>query len=384
MNSPKSPSDSLPRRSLRGLNRRRFLAASGVAAGAGALAGAMTASDPAGAQYIPNRGDAAGRLVANPRYPSKMRVGLFTWMFNDKPLGWVLDYAQELKLGALELGAGNDPGSAHVPVDDLLADAGKRRTWLKQFTDRGLIISAFSAHGNNLHPDPAVARKVHETFVRALRLAQLMDVPIVVGFSGCPGDDRGGGRPNWVASIDNDEYVNLLKWQWAQKIIPYWKETAGIARGYGRRIALEFDPGESVYNVYSLLRLRRAAGDNVGCNLDLSNMFAQGVNAMAVIKKLGEEGALYTFHAKDAVLDQRNADVNGYIDLQPYEDVPRRSWSYAIPGYGHSPHYWREMVSTMKNVGYDYVLSIEHEDPTTEPVVGVRLAANFLHGILLQ
>jgi sugar phosphate isomerase/epimerase len=38
----------------------------------------------------------------------------------------------------------------------------------------------------------------------------------------------------------------------------------------------------------------------------------------------------------------------------------------------------------LKNVGYDYVLSIEHEDPITQPVIGVRKSAEFLQRIVLE
>lgn len=316
-----------------------------------------------------------------------MRLGLFTWPFNDQSLDWVLAYAQSLRLQMLELGTGNDPGDAHCPLDALLADAGRRREYRARLADHGLGISAFSCHGNPLDPDVAAARRSNEVFLKTLRLAEMMDVPVVNCFSGCPGDDGGGARPNWVASLERPEYVNLLAWQWRERVIPYWRGAAAAARRHGRRVGLEFDPGYSVYNVSSLLRLRAglgADGEFIGCNLDLSNMFAQGVEGPAAIQALGEAGALFHFHAKDAVLDPRNYEINGFLDLTPYDDVLRRSWSYAVVGYGHDTLYWRRIVATLKNVGYDYTLSIEHEDPTTAPVVGARKSAEFLKTLLLE
>ncbi|MHB8734557.1 MAG: sugar phosphate isomerase/epimerase family protein [Terriglobales bacterium] len=350
------------------VGRREFL---GVGAAAALLPAALS-GETVGSQTI---------VVRDPRYVSHLKLGMFTWPFNDRPLSWVLDYAHGLGLEMLEIGTGNDPGAAHCPVDRLLADGGARRDYRQQFEAHGLGISAFSCHGNPLHPDPAVAKPVHETFVKTLRLAELMDVPVVCYFSGCAGDDRGGQRPNWVTSLETDEYVKLLQWQWERRVIPYWKEAGALARQHGRRVALEFDPGYAVYNVSSLLRVRQAAGESVGCNLDLSNMFAQGVDAVAVIKALAGAGALFHFHAKDAVLDQANIDVNGVLDLTPYNDVLHRSWSYAMVGYGHDTLYWKRTLEALKNAGYDYVLSIEHEDPTTVPAVGVRQSAEFLKEI---
>ncbi len=372
------------------LSRRKFLAgsASAVAATAAAgNAGAASTSSQAGAPVAagPAAQNPAGELRhANPRYRSRMRLGLFTWPFNDKPLGWVLDYARQLKLEMLELGAGNDPGAAHCPVESLLSDAGARRRYLKQFADHGLGISALSCHGNPLHPDPKLARARNAVYERTLKLAELLEVPVVNCFSGCPGDDRGGGRPNWVVSLETPEYVNLLRWQWEERVVPYWREAARLAARHGRRVGLEFDPGYAVFNVNSLLRLRSATNDAIGCNLDLSNMFAQGVEAEAVIRALASAGALFHFHAKDAVLDETNIAVNGLLDTTPYDRVGRRSWSYAAVGYGHDELYWKRILAALKTAGYDYTLSIEHEDPITAPEVGVRLSAEFLHSILLR
>lgn len=381
-----------------GLNRRDFLARSASAVAASAAvpaaaapgANAAALNDPAAVNAQQPAGEPAAANPAgeqrhkNPRYPSHMRVGLFTWPFNDKPLGWVLDYAQRLKLQMLEIGAGNDPGAAHCPVESLLADASARRRYLKQFADHGLAISALSCHGNPLHPDAKIARARNAVYVRTLRLAELLEVPVVNCFSGCPGDDRGGGRPNWVVSLETPEYVNLLRWQWRERVLPYWKEAARLARQHGRRVGLEFDPGYSVFNVNSLLRLRAATNENIGCNLDLSNMFAQGIEADAAIRALTQAGALFHFHAKDALLDQANIAVNGVLDTTPYDQVERRSWSYAAVGYGHDVLYWKRALAALKAGGYDYVLSIEHEDPLTAPEVGVRLSAEFLQGILLR
>ena len=40
-----------------------------------------------------------------------------------------------------------------------------------------------------------------------------------------------------------------------------------------------------------------------------------------------------------------------------------RAWTFRTVGYGHNPHEWGEMISALRMNGYDYVMSIEHEDP---------------------
>jgi sugar phosphate isomerase/epimerase len=39
-----------------------------------------------------------------------------------------------------------------------------------------------------------------------------------------------------------------------------------------------------------------------------------------------------------------------------------RSWTFRTIGYGHDVKTWKDIVSALRLVGYDYVISIEHED----------------------
>ena len=40
-------------------------------------------------------------------------------------------------------------------------------------------------------------------------------------------------------------------------------------------------------------------------------------------------------------------------------------------GYGHDLKEWKDIVSALKMVGYDYVISIEHEDAMMSPDEGL-------------
>ena len=39
-----------------------------------------------------------------------------------------------------------------------------------------------------------------------------------------------------------------------------------------------------------------------------------------------------------------------------------RAWTFRAVGYGHTLTWWRDFVSNLRMIGYDDVLSIEHED----------------------
>jgi sugar phosphate isomerase/epimerase len=79
-------------------------------------------------------------------------------------------------------------------------------------------------HGNPLHPDPDIARAHHETWRKTLELAQRLEVDTVVAFSGCPGDGPGASRPNWVTCPWPPDFLEILEWQWSERVIPYWLE----------------------------------------------------------------------------------------------------------------------------------------------------------------
>jgi len=116
-----------------------------------------------------------------------MRIGVFTALFQNLPFEEALDKAVAAGVTAVEIGAGGYPGQHHCPVDELLASEAKRKAYLQAIHSRGLILSALSCHSNPLHPDRARARADDEAFRKAVRLAALLEVPVVNTFSGIPG-----------------------------------------------------------------------------------------------------------------------------------------------------------------------------------------------------
>jgi len=313
----------------------------------------------------------------------KLKIGVFDPAFSDLSLDQLIAMIKEFGIEAVEIGSGNDPGSAHCDLDGLLADDAKRRAYMQQFEKNGITVSAFSCHGNPVHPDTEKAKREDGVYRKTIDLAAKTGVNHVVCFSGCPGDGT-GKHPNWVTTLETDEFVNILKWQWDSVLIPYWKDLNAYAQQRNVKVCLEMDGGCSVFNVATLLKLRHAAGENIGANLDLSGLFQLGVDPLAVIKKLGEEGCLYHMHGKDILIDPQNAAVNGLVDLTPYEDIAHRSWSYGDIGYGHDLGVWKDIVEELKAVGYEHVISLEHESPFTTARVGVAKSVQALDEILLD
>jgi sugar phosphate isomerase/epimerase len=312
-----------------------------------------------------------------------MKLGVFTVLFSQKSFTDMLDYVKEAGVQAVEIGTGNYPGNAHCPLDELLQSEEKRSQYLHEVEKRGLTISAFSCHGNPLSPDEAFAKKSHETFVKTVELAELMNVPVVNCFSGVPGDSENAKYPNWPVSPWPNEYSDVLKWQWEEKLIPYWRTWGQFAKEHGVKIGLELHGGFLVHTPYTLLKLREETCDAIGANLDPSHLWWQGIDPVASIKILGKAGAIHHFHAKDTYLDQDNINMYGLTDMQPYGAVQNRAWSFRSVGCGHSVQDWSDMMSALRTYGYDYVVSIEHEDPIMSIDEGFNRAVKNLQSILI-
>ncbi len=311
-----------------------------------------------------------------------MKLGLFTPVFGGLSQQEMLAKVRTLRgIQALELGTGGWPGSDHLDLDALLAVDRTANAFKQQIADAGLTISALSCHGNPLHPDRQTARAYDEVFRKTVRLARALDVPVVVTFSGCPGDSDSATHPNWVTTPWPPEFLDVLEWQWEQKAIPYWRDAAHFAGEHGVRVALEAHPGFLVYNVETMLRLRSACGPNLGINFDPSHFFWQGVDVPTAIRALGD--AIFHVHAKDVALDRQNVAVNGVIDTKTYRRMPERAWLFRSVGWGHDELEWKRIVSALRLVGYDYVMSIEHEDALASVDEGLKAAIDLLSRAIL-
>jgi sugar phosphate isomerase/epimerase len=310
-----------------------------------------------------------------------MRVGVFTPLLSQLPLELVLKKLAALGIVTVELGAGNYVADAHCKLA-MLENSAELAEFQRLLADHGVSISALSCHGNALHPDQATRQPHQEVSRKTILLAEKLGVPVVVDFSGCPGDSPQATAPNWVTCPWPPEYRKVLDWQWNEVVAPYWIGHAKFAADHGVRIAVEMHPGFVVYSPETLLRLRSIAGNNVGCNYDPSHMFWQNIDPIAAIRVLGD--SIFHVHAKDTQLYPANLVRAGVLDTKPYTEERERSWIFRTCGYGHGTEWWAEFISTLRMYGYDSVLSIEHEDAMLSPGEGLTKAANFLNGLVIR
>lgn len=313
-----------------------------------------------------------------------MKLGVFTPLFNQLSFDDMLEEVAKRELQTVEIGTGGFPGNAHCDIDALLASSQKRTEYLHRLADKNLTISAFSAHNNPLSPDPKEAKIADELLQKTIRLASLMNVPVVNGFSGISGGNATDTSVNWPVLPWPTEYGDNYHYQWEKKLIPYWKMINEQCEQAGVKIGIELHGGFLAHTPYTMLKLRDAAGKNIGCNLDPSHLWWQGIDPVGAIKILGKEQAIHHFHAKDTYLDQDNINMYGLTDMQPYDQVQTRAWTFRSVGCGHSMTEWSNIISALRLYEYDYVLSIEHEDPLMSISEGFDRAVTNLKSIMIQ
>ncbi len=312
-----------------------------------------------------------------------MKLSVLANLYGNKPLDEVLARLASLGVDAAEIGAGGYPGKAHCDPEKLLADPAALEKFKSEFVKSGVELCALSCHGNPVHPDPAEAERYHNDFVNTVLLAEKCGIDTIITFSGCPGGAKGDKMPNWATCAWPEEYLQVLDYQWNEVLIPYWKDACAFAKSHGvTHIALEMHPGFCVYNPETLLKLRDAVGDVIGANLDPSHLFWQGIDPVAAVRYLGD--AIYHVHAKDTKIDPINSANIGNLDTKHYSDEIHRAWVFRTVGYGHGEDFWRDFVSNLRLVGYDRVLSIEHEDSLMTIDEGLEKAVALLQKVMIR
>jgi sugar phosphate isomerase/epimerase len=311
-----------------------------------------------------------------------MRLGAITSAVLQLDLEEGLARLASLGLQSVEVACGGYFGHRHGDPQALLADAGSLGRWRDAFRRHGLEVTALALHGEPLAPDPDAARAYAGELHAACRLAEAIGVSRLTLLAGLPEGAPGDRTPCWITQPFPPAAAEAHRWQCEERLVPYWLEHGRVAQEHGVRLCFEMVPNDMVYNPRSLLRLREAVGPVVGCNFDPSHLFWQGIDPLDALVELGD--AVYHVHAKDVRVEPRVVRVHGVLDPAPYSAFRDRAWTFRTVGYGHDERFWRDFVSTLRLVGYDDVLSIEHEDEYMDPDEGLEKAVRFLQPILLE
>jgi sugar phosphate isomerase/epimerase len=220
---------------------------------------------------------------------------------------------------------------------------------VRDLLDRhGLEISALAYYPNNLHPDRAERRVANTHLRKVIDAAARLDVPIVGTFV---------GRDQTKNVPDNVREFRRV-----------WPRLVAHAEERGVKIAIENCPMLFSYDEWpggTNLASTPAVWDELfsivdspsfGLNLDPSHLVWLMIDYERVVRDYASR--IFHVHAKDMEIDRDGLYRNGTISAGMGWQVPR------LPGLGEVR--WDRFLAALYRAGYDYVVSIEHEDRAFE------------------
>lgn len=278
-----------------------------------------------------------------------MKLGFFTAALPDSTLEQAAQWGAENDFQAIEIACWPPQkatrryaGVTHFDVSNL--DKKKAKEIRKMLDGYGLTVSSLGYYPNPLHPEAEHRETVIAHLKRVIEGAALLEVPIVGTFIG---KDK-----NKTVPQNLEDYANV------------WPPIVKFAKDHGIKIAIEncpmifsYDEWPGGNNLAASPAIWRRMweiipDDNFGLNLDPSHLIWQMIDYERVIREFADK--LFHVHAKDLHVDRDGLYNNGTLSLGMGWQIPR------LPGRGDVD--WDKFFAALRDVGYDYVVSIEHED----------------------
>jgi sugar phosphate isomerase/epimerase len=304
-----------------------------------------------------------------------MKLGLLTAAFPTLTLDEIADWAaangfETLEVACWPAGEGaarRYAGVCHIDVDTL-DDAGAREL-VAGLERRGLAISALAYYPNPLSADPDARAAAQDHLRNVVAAAPKLGVDTVGTFVG---RDRTKNLPDSLADFRE-----------------VWPPLVAHAGEHGVKIAIENCPmifshdewpgGDNLAYSPAIWREMFTAipADNFGLNFDPSHLIWQMIDVERAVYEFGDR--IFHVHGKDLEVRPDGLYEHGVMSAGVGWQVPR------LCGLGQVD--WGRFVAALYAVGYDHVVSIEHEDRRFEGSVelvqrGFLIARNTLRPLL--
>ncbi len=292
-----------------------------------------------------------------------MKLGFMTACLPEMKLEEIVKWAEEKGFDMLEVACWprvfeqrRYAGTQHIDVENFTEE--KAQEIKELFHSSNLEISSLGYYPNNLDPDLESRRFYHEHLKKVIEAAQKLNVEVVGTFVGR--DPR----------MNVEESLEEFK-----KVFP---DLVKFAEDHGVKLAIENCPmlysldrwpgGTNLATTPEIWRRMFDAipSDYFGFNLDPSHLIWQQIDYVKVVHDFKEK--IFHVHAKDTRIDKNKLNEVGIFGFGWYIDK--------IAGTGDID--WNSFISALYEVGYDYVVSIEHEDRSFE-----KDKESKLRGILL-
>ncbi|OYT31998.1 MAG: hypothetical protein B6U94_01165 [Thermofilum sp. ex4484_79] len=220
-------------------------------------------------------------------------------------------------------------GQKFLDLDDIISNPGKYKDIL---SETKTIISAIGFYGNPISLDESKRKQHIKHFEKVFDAAYALELPVVTG---------------WVGKVENGSIKDNIR-----EIKKVWPSLLKKAEDYNIKVAIENCPGNIMYrpDIWKTV-FDELGSEYLGLEFDPSHLICQFIDPSAALDEFGDR--VYHVHAKDAEIIWSKVSTLG---------ITSSGWCpHRLPGYGD--YDWFEFFSILKKHGYDYAISIEHEDP---------------------
>jgi len=279
-----------------------------------------------------------------------MDVGLLTAPFvRDKSLEEVIAWAGEKGFAAVEVASG--VGSRHL--DPLTFDE-RRADAVRQACERyGVRLSSLAWYVNLLEPDAGKRQEILVAMRKLIDAAVALGVEVV-----CIGAGRPMPGKSKMQTIEEE----------VPKVYPALAEYAGER---GIKLAMENWYATNIQHLgHWDAFFTVVPHKNLGLNFDPSHLYWQGIDYLWAVEKFGPR--IFHTHAKDTEVKEHRLRYLG--------NQEGGWWRYVIPGLGGIA--WGPYIAALRSVGYNGVLSIEHEDSALGREEGFLIGLKYLSQFL--
>lgn len=267
-----------------------------------------------------------------------MKVGFYHSCFEHWDLEQTFKWAKENGFYGIELHGG--PRYKHGNWQEW--SEGKNVSQLLSLTEKyempvtGIMFGALPF----LSPDPDKRKEAVRYIEMLLKAAANLDIKVVSTFT--------GRDPMKTIEENLDLYAEVFP------------QVAEIAEKQGVTLAFENCPmyefWPPVYNIAVSPFLweelfARVPSSALGLNIDPSHLVWQGIDYAQ---------AVYDFKDRIVLAQAKDTEVLPNV-LRREGMLTMKWWRHRVPGQGDVD--WNKFITALHEIGYDHVLSIEHEDP---------------------
>lgn len=274
--------------------------------------------------------------------------------------------------------------NGHLDLDDLLVSGVAKRI-KEDLRDYGLRISALSNHREGqlvLGPHHSDTDRYYagnrqskieygiKRLVQTAQAANLLEVPIVVGFLGCEDFSR------WYPWPDVQGWENMSE-TFVDRTTPILDQF----KGYGVLFAQECHVKQYAYSaetaLYTLELLEHRP--EWGFAFDPANLLQTGSDPLTFISLLNSR--IYYAHLKDAEIVTHQIARTGLMAPGSLARI-NRGFRFRIPGWGDLP--WKKILTELRLLVGNIPLTVEIDDPTMKEDEGLKKAVDFLAPLLFE